>query len=98
VRCELNIYKVSQTVNDNYDTYDSFIVVANTVDEARFTHPEDGRYWTDKGWYYKNEYTGHEVYGVSLNWCDPKDVVVDLIGTTELYKEKKVILSSFNAG
>jgi hypothetical protein len=48
---EMNIYKISQVVNNDYETYDSAIVVANNPEEAAKILP-DGcvspykeRYW-----------------------------------------------------
>ncbi len=36
----MKIWKISQTQNDGYDTYDSAIVAAETEDEAREINPE----------------------------------------------------------
>jgi hypothetical protein len=33
------VYKISQDVNDDYDTYDSAVVVAESEDAARRMHP-----------------------------------------------------------
>ena len=35
----MNLYKVSQSENNAYDTYDAMIVAATTEDVARNTHP-----------------------------------------------------------
>ena len=35
----MKIYKLSQDLNDGYDAYDSFIVIAKNEDEARLIHP-----------------------------------------------------------
>ena len=35
----MNIYLISQDVNNEYDTFDSAVVVASTEEEARKTHP-----------------------------------------------------------
>lgn len=45
----MNIYKVSQSINDGYDTYDSFVVASNTADEAKYTNPSDDVFWNDGG-------------------------------------------------
>jgi len=79
----MNIYRISQNVNNDYDTYDSAIVCANTEDEARWIHPS-GDKWDGK--------RGH--YG---SWCDVEDVCVELIGTS-CDNSHGVILASFNAG
>ena len=35
----MNIYRISQTVNDDYDTWDSAVVVASSEEAARQNHP-----------------------------------------------------------
>ena len=35
----MNLYKVSQTESNGYDTYDAMIVAATTEEVARNTHP-----------------------------------------------------------
>ena len=43
----MNIYLLSQDINNGYDTYDSMVVYANTEEEARNMHPGYG--W-GSGW------------------------------------------------
>ncbi len=44
----MNLYKISQTANDDYDTYDSAVVVAASVEEAQRMRPNDSTYgWAD---------------------------------------------------
>lgn len=79
-----NIYKVSQDINNGYDTYDSMIVIAKDVDEARKIHPDN--YWDVEDW-------------MDIYWVPYKDInklEVELIGVTS--KEVGVVLASFNAG
>jgi hypothetical protein len=38
----MKLYRISQTSNRGYDTYDSAIVCAKSEDEARHTHPGAG--------------------------------------------------------
>lgn len=80
------LYKISQDVNDNYDTYDSAIVVAKSEDEARLIHPRG---------------TEREPWdGIIGTWAgDPSQVQVELIGIAEPTLEPgTVVLASFNAG
>lgn len=100
-----NLYLVYQKVNQDYDTFDSFVVSARTAAEAKATYPDKDRYQCHKGswgrWmprsskYKKREFVVDDssVYA----WCSPKDVKACKIGTTELRKVK-VICTSFNAG
>jgi hypothetical protein len=80
----MNIYKVSQNVNEDYDTYDSFVVIAEDEDSARATHPAG----------YEWDGTEKDCYST---WCDAKEAKVELIGATEKAKHE-VVLASFNAG
>jgi hypothetical protein len=42
----MKLWLISQDVNNNYDTYDSAVVAAETADEAQRTHP--GGEWHDQ--------------------------------------------------
>jgi hypothetical protein len=77
----MNLYKVSQYVNTYYDTYDSMIVAAETVEAASNISPTNN------------------AYGVPYaQWCEPHQVIVELIGVAKKGTTEGVILSSFNAG
>ena len=79
----MNIYKVSQTQNKGYDTYDSFICYANTPEEASKMLPNDYMDWDDN----------------YSSWCSyPDNATITLIGSNDTVTEPSVILSSFNAG
>lgn len=84
----MNLYKISQEVNDNYDTYDSAIVCAESEEDARSIHPDGAGDAAIEG------------FTRSWNWVeDKKDVKVELIGTPHIFFQVRgVILSSFNAG
>ncbi len=47
----MNLYLLSQNVNDGYDTYDSCVVAAESADEARTITPSSFGY----GWCSPNE-------------------------------------------
>jgi hypothetical protein len=79
----MNIYKISQTENNRYDTYDSAIVYANTEEEARNIHPDGNVCWGD----YRKRWVN-----------SPDKVTVEKIGETNLEVKSGVILASFNAG
>ena len=38
----MKAFKVSQKVNDDYDTYDSFVVICESEKEARYTLAKEG--------------------------------------------------------
>ena len=79
------LYLISQTVNNNYDTYDSALVVADSEEEAKTITPDHDRF----------EPLGS--YGV---WADkPENVSASYIGEAdERFNVGNVIISSFNAG
>lgn len=81
----MNLYHISQNINNSYDTYDSAIVAAATEEEARKIHPSGDN----------NDWDGP--YGHV--WCTyTSDVTVKLIGTAAPSVTKGVVLASFNAG
>lgn len=93
----MNIYKVSQSVNNGYDTYDSFVIAAKDEVEARNTSPSDG-FWEKNQWWFLS-LDGEIRKGYSSTWCDPSDCTVELIGVADRkITQKTIILTSFNAG
>lgn len=88
----MKIWRISQNVNNNWNTYDSAVVFADTEQDARMTHPsyyefgEEGEIWDGK----------HRDYG---RWCNAKDVIVEYLGVTDReVANKTVICASFNTG
>ena len=79
----MNLYTIYQTVNSDYDTYDSAVVAAENPLSAQATHPS-GR---DEEY---NCYNG--------SWCNIQDVKVELIGKAKAGTKVGVIVASFNAG
>lgn len=85
----MNLYKISQTINQNWDTFDSAVVIAKSADEARKIIPSfDG----DIG-----ENGDYEC------WSRPENVKVELIGVVDAeylahMQDKVNVISSFNAG
>ena len=86
----MNIYKISQEVNNEYDTYDSAIVIAKDEEEARRISPA---LYTNELYYdFSKENWGNWAFKV-------EEVMVEYIGKADKrFKESQVILSSFNAG
>jgi hypothetical protein len=87
----MNLYKISQTINDDYDTYDSAIVAAPDEEKARVMHPNG----------VKSDRLDRKT-PISFSMGDwvvyPSDVKVELIGVASEKTQREVILSSFNAG
>ena len=81
----MKIYLISQTANNDYDTYDSAVVYAPDEETARNTHPYDGK----------------QISWVTPDyaWCkSPDQVGVRYIGEAPEGVEAGLICASFNAG
>jgi hypothetical protein len=85
-RRNVKLWKISQDVNDNYDTYDSAVVAAESEDEAKHMHPSTA---TDGG---------SGVPDATWGWAPPDAVTVEYIGEAKDGTQKGVICASFNAG
>lgn len=78
-----NLYRLTQDVNNDYDTYDSCIVCAKSEDDARRISPNNYYAWGEySGWAYKVEDVKVEHIGVAL----PHILL------------NSVVIASFNAG
>jgi len=85
----MKLFKLSQTENSGWDTFDSLIVTAETEEDARNIHPQE--YWDDP-----SEIEWGEPYGT---WCSsPDSVEVEYLGEAKEGTERGIILASFNAG
>lgn len=81
----MKLYKIFQTVNNDYDTYDSAIVCAESVDDAKKINPGYKKETTEK----------NDVYD---SWCKLSEVQVEYIGQAKSGLERGIICASFNAG
>jgi hypothetical protein len=85
----MNLYKVSQDENVDYDTYDSMIVAAENEADAASIHPDEGKEWSPKDMWTRKYRT----------WTSsPMNVEVKYIGTAADDIGRGVVLASFNAG
>jgi len=89
----LKLYRISQAVNTEYDTYDSAVVVAENEEDARRIHPDGtGAKWSGETW------EAASVTGI-WTWCPPKHVKVEFVGVPDdRFKSEDVVCASFNAG
>jgi hypothetical protein len=88
----VNLYLISQSENNDYNTFDSAVVAAESEDEARAIHPESswGHLSSAELWEQQAEFCG---------WASsPGNVCVKLIGTALEGQTAGVVLASFNAG
>lgn len=86
----MNLYLISQKVNNEYDTYDSAVVSAASAKKARNIHPNGN---IDENWMHNEDF-------YKYNWCLPEDVTVKEIGVAlgAVITVNGVICASFNAG
>ena len=79
----MNIYLISQSANDNYETYDAAVVVAESASKARRMNPST---------LFNNSSDIREA------WVEDRKLVkVKFIGTTKR-RRPGVILASYHAG
>jgi len=99
----MNLYKISQSVNNDYDTYSDAVVCAENEDEARKIHP-NGAYdykeeWDNReGDIYHQE--GEDLKRDSFlgSWVKKHYVKVEYIGVAKEELEKGVVCASYHAG
>jgi hypothetical protein len=95
----MNLYLVSQTINNDYDTYDSMIVAAEDEHQARRTCPSGHYEWNNANDSWEFLYgDGTRRPDVRHDWVRPDQVTVELIGITIPEVTAGKILASFNAG
>jgi len=79
----VKLFLISQTENNDWDTWDAVVVCAESEDAARLIHPNHCREWGDS-------FSG---------WCSSPDLVtVEYIGEASDDLLPGVVLGSFNAG
>jgi hypothetical protein len=84
------LYKISQTVNNGYDTYSDAVVCAESEEKAKYIFPRIGGSKDTKWW--------KDNFCISY-WSRPKDVHVEEIGiANDNIELGSVICSSFRAG
>lgn len=99
----MRIFKISQDVNNDYDTYDSAVVVAENGEEAKRIHPssddEKTYYDEEKKEFWRDTETGAYKYEETFGtWTDDiTKIKVEYIGEAKGMK-KGVVLASYNAG
>ena len=99
----MNLYLISQEINNGYDTYDSAIVAAKSPKDAIEIHPSSFvTHVTNGKWmgtYSGGNNIGAEYENKSSCWVSHADIGIveaEYLGKTT--KERGVILASFNAG
>lgn len=80
----MKLYLISQDVNNDWDTYDSAVVAAETEEQARVMHPGGGTINPNSQF---------------SSWAtNPDDVLVEYIGDAASGTKSGIICASFTAG
>ena len=96
----MKLWLISQNENNNYDTYDSAVVAAETEEEARHTYPDNwglsDAKWSGSKWLWYLEDGRVLDYG-SRTWTSPDHVKVQFLA--DGYEGPAgTVCASFNAG
>ena len=82
------LFKLSQDVNNDYDTYSSCVVVAKDPSSAKAMTPYDPRLDEEPDYMYREQ-----------AWASIEDVKVECVGVASAgLTEGEVICASFHAG
>jgi hypothetical protein len=96
----MNLYLLTQGINNGYDTYDSAVVAAESEEEARRVSPCHFYVWREVGgWHFKYADGREKPEGRNrYDWTSPDQVTAELIGVASEGTAAGVICASFNAG
>ena len=83
----MNIYLIWQDVNYGYDVFDSAVVIAESIDDAKSIHPGGGA-----------TATSYDDLAAYEDWCIQSEVQVKEIGVIFEGQKRGVVCASFNAG
>ena len=87
----MNLYKIWQDVNNNYDSYDSAVVVAPSEEVARTIHPN--------GWDAFTGSHGNDFASYNYDWAFTlEQVKVKYLGKADPLLNAGVVVASYNAG
>ena len=95
----MKVYLLEQNTTEGWDTYDSVVVIAEDVEDARNIHPSSFVTHIRGGTWRGTNISGEEYSTGEDTWAKYEDIdsiEATYIGETD--KERGVILASFNAG
>jgi hypothetical protein len=94
----MNIYLLTQNENNDYDTYDSCVVVAKTAEKAKEIYP--CRNYDTPDLYSNKDSEKYNKWKDFYTWAsNPDQVTATLVGkAAKDQKENTIICASFNAG
>jgi hypothetical protein len=92
----LYLWKIYQSTNTGYDTYDAAVVVAETEDEARRIHPS--QYLNEQGGpWWEEKFLSNSDWALALDDVNVEKVC-PIPDPPEHLQAGTVLLASFNAG
>ena len=94
----MKLYLLSQDVNTEVNTYDSAVVCAGSLREARTIIPSPFYKFKDGKFYFQYRNVRAKSEKTDPTWTSPVNVKVQEIGETEAYDAGDVVCASFNAG
>lgn len=95
----MKLFLISQSTNNEYDTYSDAVVCAADEESARRIHPDGTDRKIDSEGYFLTEWDNKWERETYSNWCyNIKDVSVVCIGEAEDDLDEGVICASFHAG
>lgn len=82
----MKLYRISQDVNNDYDTYSDAVVIATDEEDARKIHPRNINGFVPVK---PPEYD---------SWCGIGDVKVEYLGEAKPGSQRSIVCASFHAG
>ena len=92
----MKLYRIWQTVNDDYETFDSAVVAAYDEEDARSIHP--GLPTVTQTAREAEEEKEEKGYNEDYTWTTRENVEVEFLGIGSTDVKRGVICASFNAG
>lgn len=92
----MKLYKISQSKNSDWYSYDSAVVVAENKEAARLIIPSPF-YFYDDGFYYKFKNQEPKPEDTDPSWCHPRFVKAEELGDT-IRKAGEVVTASYKWG
>lgn len=93
------LFLLEQTENNYYDTYDSMVVVAESVAEAIRISPSDCYEWDEGGFWEFVYHDGRRSREAHRSWAlHIENIKVTFLGDADPKLEKGIICKSYNAG
>lgn len=95
----MNLYRLTQNVNNDYDTYDSAIVAAESKEKAVTISPGSFYTWDEGRQSWVFSFTWQEPKAErDHTWALPSEIECELLGVAGPDIKEGLIMSSFNAG